>query len=354
MPNRTWLKSEGFASSLFDPESSFTLERYCQEHSIPYADVGIPVPIETFVAYGIEFQRRFAPGLEETQVTAVAPVADGFELTTETGEIVRSKRVVVAAGITHFSFIPSMFRALAQESLTHSSEHKDVSRFEGRRVAVIGAGASAIDLAGLLHEAGADTHLIARRSAIAFHEASAEPRPIAQRMLNPRSGLGLGWRSWLCTDAPLLFHSMPRKIRARAVQRHLGPAPGWFAKTRFVGRVTSHLSTRMKEANMRGSSVSLRFAQGDNSETELQFDHVICATGYKVSLDRLGFLDSTVRQQMATADDVPLLTRNFESVVPGLYFVGLASSNSFGPLCRFAYGAKFTSKRLARHLAAAS
>lgn len=352
MPNRTWLKSEGFASSLFDPKSSFTLARYCQEQSLPYADVGIPVPIETFVAYGIEFQRRFAPYLEETVITSVVPVADGFELTTENGEVVRCKRVVVAAGITHFSFIPPVMGDLPREVVTHSSDHKDVSRFEGRRVAVIGAGASAIDLAGLLHEAGADTHLIARRSAIAFHEAPTEPRPITQRVFNPRSGLGLGWRSRLCTDAPLLFHSMPKKIRTRAVQRHLGPAPGWFAKTRFVGRVTSHLGTRMKQVNMSGNSVSLQFTQQDNTDNELQFDHVICATGYKVKLHRLGFLDPGIRNQMATADDVPLLTRNFESVIPGLYFVGLASSNSFGPLCRFAYGAKFTSKRLARHLAA--
>jgi lysine/ornithine N-monooxygenase len=352
MPNRTWLKSEGFASSLFDPESSFTLARYCQEHSLPYADVGLPVPIETFVAYGLEFQRRFVGRLEETTVTSVVPVADGFELTTEGGEIVRSKRVVVAAGITHFSFIPPMLSALPQEVLTHSSNHKDLSRFEGHRVAVIGAGASAIDLAGILHEAGADTHLIARRSTIAFHDAPSEPRPIAQRVLNPRSGLGLGWRSRLCTDAPLLFHSLPKKLRIRAVQRHLGPAPGWFAKSRFVGRVTSHLGTSMKQANMRGNRASLKFTQQDNSDSELQFDHVICATGYKVKLQRLGFLHPTFHNQLAPVDDVPMLTRNFESVVPGLYFVGLASSNSFGPLCRFAYGAKFTSKRLAHHLAA--
>jgi cation diffusion facilitator CzcD-associated flavoprotein CzcO len=50
MPNGTWLKSGGFASSLFGPESSYTLARYCQEQSVPYADVGVPVPIETFVA----------------------------------------------------------------------------------------------------------------------------------------------------------------------------------------------------------------------------------------------------------------------------------------------------------------
>ncbi len=351
MPNRTWLKSDGFASSLYDPNSTFTLARYCQEQSLPYADVGLPVPIETFVDHGLEFQKRLVPQLEETEVTAVAQATDGFELTTKTGDTVRSKRVVVAAGITHFSYVPPVFAGLSKEFVTHSSGHKEVSGFKGSRVAVIGAGASAVDLAGLLHEAGADTHLIARRPTIAFHEPSVEPRPIAQRVLMPRSGLGLGWRSRLCTDAPLLFHSMPSKLRRRAVQRHLGPAPGWFAKSRFVGSVTSHLGTTMKQARASGNCVSLKFTQQDGSDTELPFDHVICATGYRVSLQRLGFLDPGLRKKMATADDVPVLDRNFASVIPGLYFVGLASSNSFGPLCRFAYGAKFTSKRLAHHLA---
>jgi lysine/ornithine N-monooxygenase len=354
MLNRTWLKSDGFASSLYDPDSALTLARYCQEQSLPYRDVGLPVPIETFVAYGLEFQKRFVAQLEEAEVTAVARTPGGFELTTQTGDTFRSKRVVVAAGITHFGYIPPMFAGVPPELLTHSSHHKEVSGFKGRRVAVIGAGASAVDLAGLLHEAGADTHLIARRPAIAFHEPSFEPRSVAQRLVAPRSGLGLGWRSRLCTDAPLLFHSMPSRFRRHAVQRHLGPAPGWFAKGRFVGRVTDHLGTRMKKVGVRGNYVALNFTQQDGSDTELQFDHVIAATGYKVSLQRLCFLHPILRMQMASADDVPILDRNFQSVVPDLYFVGLASSNSFGPLCRFAYGAKFTSKRLARHLATAA
>lgn len=351
MLNRTWLKSDGFASNLYDPNSTFTLAHYCREQSLPYAAVGLPVPIETFAAYGLEFQKRFVDQLEETEVTTFARIPGGFELTTQAGEVVRSKRVVVAAGITHFGYIPPMFSGFSKEFLTHSSDHKNVSSFKGRRVAVIGAGASAVDLAGLLHEEGADTHLIARRKAIAFHEPFFEPRPIAQCVMMPRSGLGVGWRSRLCTDAPLLFHSMPSRLRRRAVQRHLGPAPGWFAKGRFVDRVTSHLGTQMRWVGMRGNSLSLKFTQQDNSDTELQFDHVICATGYKVSLHRLCFIDPALRKQMATADDVPVLNRNFQSVVPDLYFVGLASSNSFGPLCRFAYGAKFTSRRLARHLA---
>jgi cation diffusion facilitator CzcD-associated flavoprotein CzcO len=77
--------------------------------------------------------------------TSVVPVAGDFELTTQAEEIVCSKHVVVAAGITHFSFMPPMLGALPQEFVTHSSDHKAVSRFEGRRVTVIGAEASAID-----------------------------------------------------------------------------------------------------------------------------------------------------------------------------------------------------------------
>jgi thioredoxin reductase len=340
MPSRTLLKSDGFASNLYDPGSAFTLAQYCREQSLPYADVGLPVPIETFVSYGVAFQKRFVPQLEQIDITAVERAGGGFRLNTKNGDVVFARRVVVAAGITHFGYIPPLYSRLPPEHLTHSSQHTDVSGFKHRRVAVIGAGASAVDLAGLLQEAGSETHLIARRAAIAFHEPSFEPRPLIQRILTPRSGLGLGWRSRLCTDAPLLFHSMPGELRRRAVQRHLGPAPGWFAKSRFVGRVASHMGTRMRQVSMRGDNV------------ELEVDHVIAATGYRVNLQRLQFLHPDLRKQMAAVEDVPILNRNFQTSVPGLFFVGLASSNSFGPLCRFAYGAKFTAKRISRHLAA--
>lgn len=354
MPSRTLLKSDGFASNLYDPGSAFTLAQYCREQSLPYADVGLPVPIETFVSYGVAFQKRFVPQLEQIDITAVEGTGRGFRLNTRNGDVVFARRVVVAAGITHFGYIPPLYSSLPPEQLTHSSQHTVVSGFERRRVAVIGAGASAVDLAGLLQEAGAETHLIARRAAIAFHEPSLEPRPLIQRILMPRSGLGLGWRSRLCTDAPLLFHSMPSELRRRAVQRHLGPAPGWFAKSRFVGRVVSHMGTRMRQVSMRGEKISLTFTRQDGSDAELEFDHVIAATGYRVNVQRLQFLHPDLHKQLATVEDVPILDRDFQTSVPGLFFVGLASSNSFGPLCRFAYGAKFTSKRLSRHLAACS
>ena len=43
MPKGMFLKSDGFASSLYDPGGHFTLRHYCEEHNIEYADLGTPV-----------------------------------------------------------------------------------------------------------------------------------------------------------------------------------------------------------------------------------------------------------------------------------------------------------------------
>jgi hypothetical protein len=59
-----------------------------------------------------------------------------------------------------------------------------------------------------------------------------------------------------------------------------------------------------------------------------------------------------LRQKLATVEDSPVLTRHFESSLPGLYFIGPAAAATFGPLMRFAYGAHYTAPRLARRLAA--
>src|SRR5579871_3255959 len=46
MPTGMKLKSEGFASSLYDPASAFTFVVYCKEKSIPYKDIALPVPLK--------------------------------------------------------------------------------------------------------------------------------------------------------------------------------------------------------------------------------------------------------------------------------------------------------------------
>ena len=77
---------------------------------------------------------------------------------------------------------------------------------------------------------------------------------------------------------------------------------------------------------------------------------VIAATGYKVDMRRLQFIGDSIMRNLALANLSPVLSRHFETSVPGLFVVGTAAANSFGPLLRFAYGAGFTSRRLTRFL----
>lgn len=349
MPRGMLLKSEGFASQLYDPERSFPLERYCRNRGLPYNDLGEPVPLETFVAYGLEFQRRLVPELEHQKIKRLRRDSGRFALTTSSGETLSARHVVIATGITDFGYVPPELDGHSPERITHSSAHADLSGFGGQRVAVIGGGSSAIDIAALLHEAGADVNVVARRQSIDFHEPTVEPRPLSQRILAPRSGLGLGWRSRLCTDAPLLFHAMPQSFRLRVVKRHLGPAPGWFMKDRVVGRFPLHLASVIDGLEMKDRNVQLRI-RGPSGKTTLEVDHVISATGYKPVIRRLPFLEEALIRQIGTVDEAPILNRHFECSVPGLFWVGLASANSFGPLTRFAFGARYTAARLSRHL----
>jgi cation diffusion facilitator CzcD-associated flavoprotein CzcO len=350
MPLGMMLKSDGFASNLYDPKSAFTLRDYCAEKNLPYADVGIPVPLATFVAYGLEFQKRFVPQLEQTNIRSVQRIDGGFRLQTMQGETLQARKVVVAVGITHFGYLPQFLADLSPQHVTHSLQHSDLMGFRGKRVTVIGAGASAVDIAALLNEVGAEVSLVARRQAISFQTPAKEPRPLLEKITKPRSGLGPGWRSRLCTDAPLVFRLMPRKFRFLVVKKHLGPAPGWFVRDKVVDRFPLHLGATLKAAEVENGHVRISFANADGAEQEVLADHVIGATGFKVAISKLGFLDESLRQQIVTIEDTPVLSSNFESSVPGLYLVGIASANSFGPLTRFAFGARFTAKRISSHL----
>jgi cation diffusion facilitator CzcD-associated flavoprotein CzcO len=351
MPNGMLLKSEGFASSLYDPDSAFTLGRYCQEQGAPYADLGLPVPLETFASYGLEFQKRFVPELEDKLVVAMDRSLSGFDIRLEDGELVTARKVVSAVGISHYQYVPPVLAALSEEFVTHSSRHASFDRFKGRDVTVIGAGASALDVAGLLHVAGACVQLVARKPVVDFHHPPGPiPRPLLDRIRRPTTGLGPGWRSLFCTRAPLVFHAMPQWFRLEVVRRHLGPAAGWFIKDLVVGHVAFHLGFNVVQADIQNGRVQLQLASSDGAQRTLVTDHVIAGTGYRVDLRRLAFLNPGLLAGIRSIENTPVLSMNFESSVPGLYFVGTTSANSFGPMARFAYGARFTARRLARHL----
>ncbi len=350
MPSNMFLKSEGFASDLYAPGAGYPLRQFCLERSIPYKDVGLPVHRRTFVQYGKEFQRRLVPQLEQTLIKRLSQIPGGFELETANGQTLKTRRVVLAVGITHFAYLPPILQGFSREVVSHSYDHGDLSKFQGKRVLVVGAGASAVDVAVDLSKAGAAPELVARASRILFHSQPVEPRSWRERLRSPRSTVGLGWRSKLAVDLPLVFHTLPEKLRHRTVARHLGPAPGWFSRAEFEGKIPAHLGCQLKQVRESGTQLRVLCRDSSGTSHEIETDHVIAATGYRPVLRALSFLDGPLAAKIKSAGETPKLDRNFSSSVPGLYMIGLASANDFGPVCRFACGAEFTTKRLARHL----
>ena len=347
MPDKMLLKSDGFASNLYDPGGEFPLARFCRERDLSYSDQGIPVRRDTFVEYGLEFRRRFVPELKETLVASLSRESGGFRLLCEDGEIVSARRVVVAAGIGPFRFVPPALSRLDPKLVSHSYDLCDGAAFAGRRVAVIGAGASAIDLAVELRDHGCDVHLICRAPWLKFGgPPSDRPRSTWQRIRHPSSGLGPGWRSRLSTDAPLLFHALPATLRTPIVRRHLGPAASGHMREKFIGRVPVLSGRELLGAAAEGDEITLSLRTRDGKNEIASFDHVIAATGYRVDIGRLNFLDRRLRSEITCVDNAPALSMRFESSVEGLFFVGPVAANSFGPLMRFAFGARFASARV--------
>ncbi len=350
MPNGMVLKSEGFAMNLSDPSGAYTLEAHCREHSIPYQSVGWPVPVEVFAAYGEAFQKRLVPNVETSAVRRIEKTEAGFELQLDTGECVEARHVVMATGIRPFSRLASILAELPDDKVTHSGHQGDMARFAGRRVAVLGGGASAMDAAAALHRSGATATVITHRPYVRFY-APTSFRSRRDRLLAPMTSLGPGWKKFLCVKLPDLFHALPRRMRTKIVSSYLGPAPAWSVHDIIQEHVDLRLNASIARAETQGDAIAITLQQSDGSTGTLSVDHVISATGYDVDIDRLTILSDGLRGLLRRGSNDLGLSASFESRVKGLYFVGTQAATNFGPMLRFVCGVDFAAARVARRVA---
>jgi cation diffusion facilitator CzcD-associated flavoprotein CzcO len=351
MPDGMFLKSEGFASNLFEPSGQFTLGRYCANRGIPYADTGVPVSKDTFIGYGREFQKQFVPNLVERTAVSVTRNDNGFVTEFADGGRVVSRRVVIAAGVGSYSQVPPVLQALPPAVCSHSGDHGSFAQFAGKTVVVIGGGSSAMDAAAALRRHGASATVVARRRSVRFQTPLGR-RSLRDKLRAPMTTVGPGWKSVFCTQAPLVFHHLPDAFRTKVVRRYLGPAPGWFVRDEIEGHVPILTGMTVREAMVADGGVRLTLGAEDGATRVITADHVICATGYNVAVGRNRFLHQDLVAGIRDVEGAPRLSRNFETSLPGLFFIGPAAANSFGPMLRFAAGAGFTARRLSRYLVA--
>jgi hypothetical protein len=142
---------------------------------------------------------------------------------------------------------------------------------------------------------------------------------------------------------------LPAGKRRDIVATSHAPAGAWWLRNRVLGKVPLSTSHHVAAAAERAGRLELS-VRHERGTVQITTDHVIAATGYRVDLDRLAFLDPDMRAAIATADGAPVLNPVFESSVPGLHFVGIASALSFGPVMRFVYGARHAAAILTSHI----
>jgi FAD-dependent urate hydroxylase len=349
MPPGLNLKSLAFATSISVPQTGYRFPEWCRRRGLEDHE---PCSMESYAAYGMEIQQRFIPDLEETEVTRVRSAGEHrFELTLATGELLHARNVISATGLSGLAYTPDVLMGLGNH-VTHTFALHSYQRFAGKEVAIIGAGASAIEAGALVHEAGGVAYLIARGAEATFNTRAAPDRSIIARILNPDTVLGAGRKNWLLQTLPWGVYFIPAKRRVRLAQRWLPPTAPWWIKDRFEGHVAVHVRTQVVDGRANSDRARLLLRTEGGREHTLSVDHVIAGTGYMLDVDRLAYLDADLRRRICKVEQAPALSLRFESSVPGLYFVGPLTAFAFGPVFRFVAGARFAAPVLARRLAA--
>ncbi|MGC1373990.1 MAG: FAD-dependent oxidoreductase [Candidatus Sulfotelmatobacter sp.] len=344
MPAGMCLRSSWDASHIADPKSELTLNTFRDRNG---NHIGKPIPLDRFVDYGLWYQRQAVPDLEKRQISGVEIDSRGFRITLADGEEFISRRVVLAAGISTFAVRPPEFQDIPSELASHSSNHKDLKKFKGKRVVVIGGGQSALESAALLKEAGIETEVIARHPILNWVGLHSKLHHLGlfSRVMYSKCDVGPAGISRLVA-APHLFRQLPREIQDKTAYRAIRPAGAGWLKPRITG-VPITLGRRVVSTVAKGSKLHMSLDDG----SERIVDHALLASGFRVDVSRYGFLSSSILRLLRTANGYPVLKRGLESSVAGLHFMGKPASWSFGPLLCFVSGTEFAANELVHGIA---
>jgi FAD-dependent urate hydroxylase len=344
MPKGMMLRSYWWATNIADPRKQYGLEQYFQEKGQKAVD---PLPIQTFIEYGLWFQEHVVPNVDETYVETIEHQEGRFVVTLNDGRVIHSAAVVMAPGLNYYIYRPAEYSHLSPEIISHTSQHHTFDRFAGKQVLVIGGGQSALETAALAHESGASVQLISRSPLVWIQEFGSFPehRSLIERLRAPKAGIAPGWFNWRLEHFPSQFQRLPRSAKDRLMSGpgRYGPMGAAWLKPRIEGKVLLHKLQSVQEVKEMDDGVMLTLS----NNKKLKADHIILGTGYRVDVTKLPMLHSQLLSKIQTNQYAPVLNNRFESSVPGLYFVGFSAVSSCGPLYRFVVGTKAAAQRVA-------
>lgn len=221
----------------------------------------------TWMAYLRWYRRVLAlPVRNDARVDLIEPDGDLFALRMG-NETLWARHVVLATGRDGLGgpYIPPEFAHLPATHCAHSRDAIDFAALTGKRVAVVGAGASAIDNAATALEAGAaQVTLLVRRTALpAVNKFTAMGAP--------------GWTHGMAAASP----AWRRRLEAYAFAEQVPPPRD------SLLRVSRHANARL----LLGAPVrAARLEQGavilDTPREKISVDFVILGTGFAQDISR--------------------------------------------------------------------
>jgi thioredoxin reductase len=345
MPDGMLMKSEPYASVIASPDGKHHVSAYCDSRGLDYVDRVGPLTRERFLNYADWYTGQLVPGVRDETVTQVTPVDGGFRVTFENAAPLFTRQVVIATGVLPYQYLPAELAGLPTELVTHTAKHRHLDEFNGRVVAVVGAGQSALETAALLHEAGASVQVIARTLALSWNAPNPAQLSSLGRIKRPVTRLCEGWRCAVW-NTPYAFRVLPESYRIEKARTVLGPNGSWWLKDRVEGVVDVRCGHRIQEAVAHGSGV--RLVLDGPGQPLVDADHVIAGTGFRVDIARLPFLPQPLRSAIKSLNGHPLVSRVGETSVPALYFAGAPTVLSIGPSARFIAGTHTLAAQLAR------
>ena len=341
MPEGMCLRSFWWASNLSDPEGKYGLEQYFRIKGLRVAD---PIPIGTFIDYGLWFQEHAVPDVDETYIANIRHRGERFVVTLEDGRVIESKTVVMAPGLQYYIYRPAEFAHLPSSLVSHSADHHSFAQFAGKEVAVIGRGQGALETAALLNEQGTSVQVVSRSPLRWVPMGNMKVPALLRQLRAPRAGMGNGWLNLVLEKYPYVYQRLSRDTRDHLLSTRHGPAGAHWLKPRIVNKITVHEEAHISNIEEVGSRVRLSLSD----KGELEVDHVILGTGYRADIKLLPALDPQLTDSIQSYLGSPILDPWFESSVPGLYFIGYSAARCFGPLYRFVLGVDAAARRVTR------
>jgi cation diffusion facilitator CzcD-associated flavoprotein CzcO len=359
MPSGMILRSAWTATHIASPDGRLSLEDYQNSTGELLSKKGAhgkpdPVKIEGFIRYGQWYQSQVVPELDRRNVSEVRSAKNGFRITLADGESFSSRRVVIAAGIAAFAWKPPEFANVPGALASHASEHRDLKKFAGKNVLVVGSGQSALESAALIHEAGGNVEVVGRAESIAWLAGRLSTTlhwrlgAGVRKFLYAPTDVGPAGLSQLCAR-PDLIKRLPRSLQDRIRKRAVRPAGARWLVSRLA-TVPIHLGRRISSVSEVGGKLRVVVSDG----TEHMVDHALLGTGYRVDISKYPFLAPELIGAVERCGGYPVLRQGLETSISGLHILGSPAAWSLGPLMQFVSGTTYAGNVLRQFVASKS